>query len=215
MMLQKTDAKKAISIYPLIIQHYPTPQDLSRADLRVLKKQIRLLGINDRARRMKQTAKTILRLYMGKVPQDRNQLRSLLGVGDYISNAVLCFAFKEDVPLLDANVIRVMERVFSITSSRSRPRNDKKLWEFAGLLVPQKRAVDYNRGILDFAALVCTARNPKCGICPNQRICDFYSSGNSSTTNDAKTSGSILFSITSPNLARCFFMPFLRNSFNS
>lgn len=189
-MLQKTDSKKALSVYPSFIKKYPTPKRLAQANSRTLRREIHLLGISDRARRLKATAKTIERLHSGKVPSDRKQLLNFLGVGDYIANAVLCFAFDEDVPLLDTNVIRVIKRVFSVESSKERARTDKNLWQFAGSLVPQRKAIDYNRGVLDFAATVCTARNPNCQICPIREICDYYLSVICFATSEAKAAGS-------------------------
>jgi A/G-specific adenine glycosylase len=190
MMLQKTDTKKVLSVFPFVIKKYPTPAHLAKANLRSLKRKIHLLGINDRARRLKTASKIILRVHGGKVPQDRKQLLELLGVGDYIANAVLCFAFGKGVPLLDSNVIRVIKRVFSVESKKERARTDKELWAFAGSLVPKAKAVDYNRGILDFAAAVCTARNPKCQICPNKKICDYYCYAIASATNSANSPAS-------------------------
>lgn len=189
MMLQKTDSQKALLIYPSFIKKYPTPKHLAQANINTLKREIRLLGISDRARRLKTTAKTILLLHGGKVPADRTQLLGLLGVGDYIANAVLCFAFHQDVPILDTNVIRVIKRVFSVESSKTRARTDKELWKFAASLVPKGKAVDYNRGILDFAASICTARSSSCPICPVSDICDYCSEMISSATREAKVAG--------------------------
>ncbi|MGA9363812.1 MAG: hypothetical protein WBW16_05520 [Bacteroidota bacterium] len=175
-MLQKTDTKKVLSVYPAVIKKYSTPAHFAKANLRSLKKDIHLLGISDRARRLRTTSRTILELHKGRVPSARKNLLELLGVGDYIANAVLCFAFCKDVPLLDSNVIRVIKRVFSVESKKERARTDKELWGYAGSLVPKGKAIDYNRGILDFAAAVCTARNPKCFVCPTNFICNYYSS---------------------------------------
>lgn len=190
MMLQKTDSKKVLSVYPSFIRKYPTPKRLSEANRNTLKSEIRLLGISDRARRLKATAKKLLLLHGGNVPCDRTQLLGLLGVGEYIANAVLCFACNQDVPLLDTNIIRVIKRVFSVESSKKRARTDKELWQFAASLIPKGKATDYNRGVLDFAATICTARNSKCPVCPISDICDYCSEMISLATNEAKTTGS-------------------------
>jgi A/G-specific adenine glycosylase len=174
-MLQKTDSNKALAVYLPFIKKYPTPQLLAQADIDTLRADIHLLGISDRARRLKTSAQTIVLFHGGTVPSNRKHLLQLLGVGDYIANAVLCFAFNKDVPILDTNVIRVIERVFSKKSSKKRARTDKELWEFAGSLIPSGKAVDYNRGVLDFAALICTARSSSCPICPVSDICDYCS----------------------------------------
>lgn len=101
-------------------------------------------------------------------------LRSMRGVGRYISNSVRCIAFGIPVPALDTNMIRIIERVFGWRSERARAREDKKLWQFAETFVPENACREYNWGVLDFGAAVCTFRNPKCGICPLQDICDYY-----------------------------------------
>lgn len=177
MMLQKTDAKKVVSVYPFVLKKYPTPGHFAKANLLSLRKEIHLLGISDRARRLKTASRMILRVYDGKVPSERKQLLNLLGVGEYIANAVLCFAFNRNVALLDSNVVRVIKRVFSVESKKERARTDKELWGFAGSLVSKGKAVDYNRGILDFAALICATKKPKCKICPNTKICDYFTQG--------------------------------------
>lgn len=105
-------------------------------------------------------------------------LRSMRGVGRYISNSVRCCAFEVPVPALDTNMIRIIERVFGWQSDRSRAREDKRLWEFAEQLVPQGFCREYNWGVLDFGAAVCTHRNPKCLSCPINDICCFYQDQN-------------------------------------
>lgn len=197
-LLQKTDTKKVLSVYPIIVRKYPTPNHLASANLRALRKEIHLIGIHDRARRMKLASNMIMNTYDGKVPQNKKELMGLLGVGEYISNAVLCFAFNMDVPLLDSNIIRVIRRAFSVESKKERARTDKILWEYAANLVPKGKGIDYNRGILDFAAVICTSRHPKCNICPNKKICDYYCAVNSEATRVANSAGSLVPSITSP-----------------
>jgi A/G-specific adenine glycosylase len=179
MMLQKTDSRKVLAVYPSFVRRYGTPCKLAYAPLRDVRNEIRLLGISDRARRLKASARTILENYHGQVPSNRKDLLRLLGVGDYIANAVLCFAYARDVALLDTNVIRVLGRVFSVRSSKPRARTDGKLWGFAARLVPEGKAIRYNRAVLDFAALVCTARDPRCRECPVNSLCNYYDAAGS------------------------------------
>lgn len=173
MMLRKTDAAKVERVYGAFLERYPTPRELAEADEAELRVAIQPLGIADRARLLRLTAQTLLREHKGKVPASAEALRRLPGVGRYTSNAVLCFAYRGDVPLLDTNVIRVIERVFGVRSSKPRAREDPELWEFAARLVPPGKAVTYNRAVLDFAAAVCTASAPKCSTCPLLPTCDY------------------------------------------
>jgi len=173
MMLRKTDAAKVERVYPQFLERYPTLQALAEADEAALRGEIQLLGIADRARLLRLTAQAILGEHGGKVPRSEEALRRLPGVGRYTANAVLCFAYRRDVPLLDTNVIRVIGRVFGVWSSKPRAREDRDLWDFAGRLVPPGKAVTYNRAVLDFAASVCTFSAPRCSACPLLSLCEY------------------------------------------
>jgi A/G-specific adenine glycosylase len=134
---------------------------------------LRTLGIFDRARLMRETARQVVSEYSGRIPGDERILAHFPGVGRYTANAVLCFAFGRSVGLLDANVIRVLDRVFSIRSGRSRPRDDPALWAIAQGLVPEGKAVAYNRALLDLAAQLCKPGRPLCDQCPLAICCDY------------------------------------------
>jgi len=149
-------------------------KDLKKADLRKLKKVLRPLGLeHTRSKNLKDLSKKILADFNGKVPETKEELLSLPGVGPYTANAVLCFAFDHDVSMLDVNITRVLKRVFSLGSKNSRDRADKHLWEFAESLPPKGKGKEFNYAILDFAGDVCTARKPKCESCPMRKICDY------------------------------------------
>ncbi len=172
-MLQKTDVKKVSDVYDKFIQKYPTPQALASAELVELRKELALLGIHRRAERLKKTAEKIVSEHGAEVPSEKQELLKLPGVGEYIANAVLCFAFGKDVPIVDTNVIRLLERVFGIKSSKARPRTDRKIWEFAAQLVPKGRCREYNQALLDFAASVCKSKKPLSATCPENKICSY------------------------------------------
>lgn len=173
-MLQKTDAKKVNEVYDGFIAKYPNVQVLSEASLDELRREIILLGIHSRADRLKNLATEIIKDYGGEIPTGEEKLLKLPGVGNYIANAVLCFAFNKDVPLIDANIIRILERVFSIKSSKPRPRTDKSLWHAAKKIIPKGTAKAFNLSLLDFAAAICTAKNPRHEECPVKSLCDYY-----------------------------------------
>lgn len=193
-MLQKTDVQKVLKIFPKFIAKYSSPRTLSNAAVNLLIKDLFLLGIHDRAKRLKETAKILMDRFNGHVPKEKDKLLTLKGVGDYIANAVLCFAFNKDVSIVDANVIRVFERFFSLKSNRARPRTDREIWQFAKKLVPKGNAKKYNRSLLDFAAVICTARKPSCLRCPLSKRCDYFAT--SFTILSTKASGSKKLSIT-------------------
>lgn len=112
--------------------------------------------------------------YDGKIPDNRRDLLALTGVGDYIANSVLCLGYGKELPLLETNIVRVLNRVFGIKSSKARARTDKELWDTVQRMIPKGNAREFNLGLVDFGALVCVAKNPKCKICPMSDFCLYF-----------------------------------------
>jgi len=183
-LVQRTKASQVEPIYLKFLQKWPDIKSLSKATQRDLKSVIGTLGLEYRVRRIQAIAQQLMNLFGGSIPNKLAELKRLYGkgFGDYIAHAVLCFAFRQDVPVVDKNVERILKRVFSIETRRDGHR-DRKLWTFAAGLVPEGRAKDYNWSLLDFGALLCTPKNPKCPTCPVLEICDFGTERVSSPTN--------------------------------
>jgi len=175
MMLQKTTSKQVSGIFEDFVNKYPDPSSLSAATLEEIESKIGSLGIeHKRAVNFKECAYQLTNRYGGQIPCKREELLSLPGIGDYIANAVLCFACGEKLPLVDTNIVRLLERFFGMKSKKARARTDKTFWNAVAEMIPAKRAKQFNLGLLDFASLVCSAKNPKCGTCPLHEKCDFY-----------------------------------------
>lgn len=122
---------------------------------------------------MKRLARELTDKFKGKAPESRKALLSLPAVGEYIADAVLCFACNKDVPVVDANVCRVITRVFGIMP-KGEARRDRTIRKIVQEILPTGKAKDFNWAIIDFAALVCTPRNPKHNICPMNEFCSYY-----------------------------------------
>lgn len=173
-LLHKTDSKKVEKVYPNFIEKFPTVYYLYQAESEEIDNLIKDIGLFYRGQRLKKIAEQIVNQFKGNIPDNKENLISLYGVGEYISNAVLCFAFKKRVPIVDTNVIRVYKRVFNVKSQKSRPRTDKEIWDFAEKMLPMENYVEYNYALLDFASDVCKVKRPLCQICPIRDICDYY-----------------------------------------
>jgi len=172
-MLQKTGANQVENLFTEFIKKYPDASSILSMKDEELEEFLHPLGLfKRRARDIKKTAQLILEKD-NVVPNTRKELMELPGVGNYIANAVLCFAFKKPVPIVDANVGRVMRRFFSFPV-KSAPSRDKSLLERMGEILPEKKARDFNLALLDFAALVCLPRKPRCDECPISGSCDYF-----------------------------------------
>jgi A/G-specific adenine glycosylase len=173
-LLRKTTSEQVVPVY-LKLQSL-SPNDVSKIKQGLLEEILLPLGINKiRADQLKIISQRVANVRY-KTYQSEQFLKSLPGVGNYISNAVRCCAFEIPVPALDANMIRIIKRVFAWQSHRSRDREDQSLWKFAGDLVPKQECREFNWAVLDFGALVCTSKNPKCDICPVSSICSYFQS---------------------------------------
>jgi A/G-specific adenine glycosylase len=177
-LLRKTTTGQVVRVYEELLKRYPSPRALLSAGEDEVRRLIQPLGIeHQRARHLKELAEHVERRFGGRIPCGKDELKKLPGVGDYIASEVLLAACGKPEPLLDRNMIRVLERVFSVRSARSRPHTDPQLWAFARTLVPRdpELAREFNYGVLDLARKVCTARDPKCAECPLTSICNYYS----------------------------------------
>ena len=176
-LLRKTTATQVVKVYEEFLRRFPTPESLLEADRYIVEELMRPLGIeHQRSRHLKELAEHIVRRFGSKVPCDKEKLKELPGVGDYVASEVLLGACGKPEPLLDRNMIRVIERVFGVKSAKKRPHTDPNMWSFAKMLVPNnlEEARIFNYGVLDFARKICTAKNPKCIKCPIRDICCYY-----------------------------------------
>lgn len=121
-----------------------------------------------RAKQFKEIASTILSEHGGKIPSSKEDLLNLSGVGNYVANAVLYFAFNRDEPIVNMNVRRVVGRYF-----RWKKISDKETERRLVKLIPTGKAKQLNWGIIDFSALICS-RKPKCKKCFLSDLCSYF-----------------------------------------
>ena len=169
-LLQRTDADTVAPIYEAFFKQYPTINKLATADVGDIARLLQPLGLFFRAERLLQTAKIIIEQYEGIVPQEETELLKLPGIGKYTARAICSQAFGRSLAVLDTNVARIIERFFGIKGERVKSRC-KILWNAAESIAPDREVGRWNLTLLDFGAKICTARNPKCNICPLSKRC--------------------------------------------
>lgn len=176
-LLRKTSVKQVAKVYEVFIRRFPTPCALLLASEDEVRELIRPLGIeHQRSKHLMELARQVQTKFGGKVPCSEDQLEKLPGVGRYTASEVLLVGCDKPEPLLDRNMIRVIERVFGVKPLRKRPHEDDTMWAFAKMLVPKdsEEARAFNYGVLDFARKVCRARSPRCRECPIADICKHH-----------------------------------------
>jgi len=169
--LQRTPANRVAEFYPSFLEEFTSPEKLATTDPIHLERLGRRLGLKKRMSWLVDSAKMLCREYGGEVPDKLDDLTKLPGVGLYTASAVLCFGFRRDTPIVDANVVRVLTRIFDLPKPQK--AHNTAVQETARRLVPEGLAVAYNEALLDFAATVCKKR-PLCDICPITNLCNYY-----------------------------------------
>ena len=170
-MLQQTQMDRAVDYFNRFLARFPDVYSLARATEEEVLRLWEGLGYYGRARNLLKAARAIVELHGGVLPSTEKELADLPGVGAYTTGAVLSIAFNRDVPAVDANVERVLARVFDSALSPKGPKGRTYFRELAQSLIPTGQARDFNQALMELGALVCTPRDPACARCPLATIC--------------------------------------------
>jgi A/G-specific adenine glycosylase len=169
-MLQQTTVPAVVPYFEHWLRVFPDMRSLARAPLRKVLREWQGLGYYQRARNLHLAAKTVVRDHGAKLPADAKTLRRLPGFGPYTTAAVLSLAFAKPLPVVDANVRRVLMRLLG-QRGRAEPRIDKDLRVFLDKVFPASSPGDFNQAMMELGALVCRSRSPQCLACPVRRFC--------------------------------------------
>ena len=173
-LLRKTKAESIVPTYLQLIEKYPAPDILSKANSEELKKLLEPLGLSSiRTKALIDTGNILARRFFGTVPRDISDLRSLPHVGRYIANATLLFGYKIRRPIVDQNVQRLLGRVFNVEPAVEIHKANY-LWDIVDKMMPDRDYMKFAWCLVDFPALVCTPMAPKHSVCPISQICKFY-----------------------------------------
>jgi len=200
-MLQQTQVSRVLLKYPEFLHRFPALRSLANAEQRDVVLAWQGMGYNNRAVRLHKFARVVVEKHRGRIPQDYDSLIALPGIGKYTAYALLSSAFGKQLPVVDVNVQRVISRIFWRMKSTSEMRNVKGIWKLAEAILflhviarrslPKQsrlavaerllrsarndkstgKAYDWNQALMDLGATVCTARTPKCEVCPVAGLC--------------------------------------------
>src|SRR5579872_7431259 len=154
-MLQQTQVDRVMPKYHSFLQRFPTLRSLAEASTADVIREWQGLGYNRRALNLKRLADVVESEYRGELPTTSAQLMRLPGVGDYTAKAVACFAFGEQVAVVDTNVRRVL------SSACGRPLSARETRDLASKILPPGRAADWNQALMDYGALACKGQKPR------------------------------------------------------
>lgn len=162
-MLQQTQVKTVLErFYFPFLERFPTLDDLARASLDDVLKMWEGLGYYTRARNLHTAAKQC----NGVLPKTAHELTELPGIGRSTAHAIAAFAYREPLPILDANVKRILHRYFAIAQ-----RDEKQLWKAAYALFDPTHPYEYNQSMMDLGSMICLPKKPLCAFCPFENSC--------------------------------------------
>lgn len=170
-ILQQTRVDQGLSYYNEFISKYPTVNDLATASEDEVLRTWQGLGYYSRARNLHFTAKMIVDELNSNFPDNYTDLLKLKGVGEYTAAAIASFAFGQSVAVVDGNVFRVLARVFGVDLDIMSNEGKKSFQKLANQLITKKSPAEFNQSIMEFGALWCTPKSPKCDECPFQSTC--------------------------------------------
>ncbi|QWE22460.1 A/G-specific adenine glycosylase [Polynucleobacter sp. AP-Jannik-300A-C4] len=176
-MLQQTQVATVLERYPRFMKRFPSVKRLAAAPVDDVLAEWAGLGYYTRARNLHACAKQVMLEFGGKFPEDPVLLEQLKGIGRSTAGAIAAFAFHERAPILDANVKRILARLFGVDGAIQEKAVNEELWSLAKTLLP-KNSSDmpvYTQALMDFGATWCTSRKPVClsgeRKCPFEKEC--------------------------------------------
>jgi A/G-specific adenine glycosylase len=165
-MLQQTQMERGVDYFRRWMERFPDVESLARAHEDEVLKLWEGLGYYSRARNLHRAARMVVGQHQGRLPQDPEGLLALPGIGPYTARAIASIAFELDVCVIDANVERVMSRLFDIDLPvKSRQARDA-IEAHCLRLLPPGEARNFNQSLMELGSLVCSPRTPACTACP-------------------------------------------------
>lgn len=166
-MLQQTQVKTVLErFYFPFLEAFPSIADLANADLQTVLKLWQGLGYYNRARNLHRAAQQLHQSGRNTLPSDVEALLTLPGIGKNTAHAVASLAFHQPVPVLEANVKRVLARFYAHKNI-----NESELWQRAFDLLDKANPFDYNQAMMDVGSLLCLPKTPYCSSCPLSSQC--------------------------------------------
>ena len=160
-----------IPYYERWLDKYPTIKDVANASEDTILKSWEGLGYYSRARNLHKTCQIITNDYNEKIPKKAKVLLKLPGIGPYIAAAIASIAYEEPIAVVDGNVLRVFTRLYGLTDDIGKEKTKQNIQKRLDQYIQHHTPSQFNQGLMELGATICTPKNPKCTECPISSIC--------------------------------------------
>ena len=183
-MLQQTQVKTVIPYFYRFIKKFRTLKALSKSSEKQILKLWEGLGYYRRARNLLASSKLLVKNYNSKLPKTFDEIKKLPGVGEYTANALLGLIYNQPKIAIDGNVKRVFARF--INKKKERINFEKLILLNKKKLFSTNRNADFVEALMEFGALICKPKDPKCSVCCLNKSCKYFKSSKKITTKENK-----------------------------
>ena len=175
-MLQQTTVAAVIANrrFEKFLEQFPDIQSIATASESEILRAWEGLGYYNRVRNLQRCAQAIIKDFDHRFPSEAGQLITLPGIGKYTAGAVSSFAFNKAAPIVDANIARVISRLFQITMAIDSNAGQKIIWAKAEQLLEKKSPRSFNSALMELGQKICSARLPSCHRCPVKDFCQCH-----------------------------------------
>jgi A/G-specific adenine glycosylase len=170
-MLQQTRVAAVIPYYERFLERFPDVRVLAEASQEEVLRFWSGLGYYSRGRNLQRAAQLIVAKHDGMFPRTEAEVLALPGIGRYTAAAILSIAFGAKHAVLDGNVARVLARLDAVKGDLRDAKRWQALQKSADELLDSKSSSDWNQGMMELGAMVCTPRSPQCLLCPVSKFC--------------------------------------------
>jgi len=170
-MLQQTRVDQAWPYFENFMRQFSTVYDLAESDQQQVLKAWEGLGYYSRARNLHAASKMIVEDFNGKLPESYDEIIKLKGIGPYTAAAITSIAFNKPNAVVDGNVIRVITRYYGIEDDVRSAKTTRQVQELVNELISHKYPAEFNQGMMELGATICSPTKPDCDQCPIQAGC--------------------------------------------
>jgi A/G-specific adenine glycosylase len=176
-MLQQTRVEAVKPYFARWMERFPTIQALAASTEEEVVRVWQGLGYYSRARNLLSGVREVAENYGAQIPDSRDEIEKLTGIGEYTAGAILSIAYNKPEPAVDGNVLRVFSRLFAIADDIMRSGTRRKITQLVREELPHERPGDFNQALMDLGSAVCIPKEPRCAECPVVPCCAAYREG--------------------------------------